>query len=249
MQALLGLAALRERRPGRNSMHILLIEDHRDIAENVTEFLEGHGDTVDYAADGVTGLHLAVTHVYDVIVLDLMLPGLDGLSVCRKLRQEGHVTTPVLMLTARDLLSDKVTGFEVGADDYLVKPFSLIELAARLAALVRRATRPTGARTLEVADLRFDLNTLQAERQGRPLKLNPTTRRLLACLMQNSHRVVTRSELERELWGDDPPEGDVLRAHMHALRSAIDRDFDRKLLHTVHGTGYRLADDPHATAD
>lgn len=230
-------------------MQILLIEDHQDIAENVTEYFEGRGDTVDYAADGITGLHLAVTHSYDVIVLDVMLPGLDGLSVCRKLRHEGQIWTPVLMLTARDLLSDKVAGFEAGADDYLVKPFSLVELAARLRALVRRASRPVGARTLEVADLRFDLDTLQAERAGQPIKLNPTTRRLLACLMQNSHRVVTRSELERELWGDDPPEGDVLRAHMHALRSAIDRGFARKLLHTVHGTGYRLVDEPYAVAD
>ena len=227
-------------------MHILLIEDHRDIAENVTEYFEGRGDTVDYAADGLTGLHLAVTNSYDVIVLDVMLPGLDGVSLCRKLRQEGQVGTPVLMLTARDLLSDKVAGFEAGADDYLVKPFSLVELAARLKALVRRASRPTGSRTLTVADLIFDLDTLQAERAGQPIKLNPTTRRLLACLMQNSHRVVARSELERELWGDDPPEGDVLRAHMHALRAAVDRGFERKLLHTVHGTGYRLADDPHA---
>ncbi|HSN71319.1 MAG TPA: response regulator transcription factor [Steroidobacteraceae bacterium] len=230
-------------------MHVLLIEDHRDIAENVTEYLEGRGDTVDYAADGVTGLHLAVTHRYDVIVLDVMLPGLDGLALCRKLRQEGLVGTPVLMLTARDLLTDKVAGFEAGADDYLVKPFSLVELAARLGALVRRASRPTGARALAVSDLRFDLDTLQAERQGQPVKLNPTTRRLLACLMQNSHRVVSRAELERELWGDDPPEGDVLRAHMHALRAAIDRGFERKLLHTIHGAGYRLSDDPNASPD
>jgi len=227
-------------------VRILLIDDHRDIAENIAEFCEGRGDTVDYAGDGITGLHLAVTGRFDVIVLDVTLPGLDGLELLRKLRGEGNVGTPVLMLTARDRLDDKIAGFDAGADDYLVKPFSLAELAARLAALVRRAARPAGTRRLEVADLSFDFDTLQAERGGQPVKLNPTTRRLLALLMQNAHRVVTRVELEHEIWGDDPPEGDVLRAHLHALRAAIDRGHEVKLLQTVHGTGYRLAAEPDA---
>lgn len=225
-------------------MHLLLIEDHADIAANIAEFFEPRGDTVAHAVDGEHGLQMALAGAYDAIVLDLMLPGLDGLSVCRRLRQAGHTRVPVLMLTAKDLLADKIEGFEAGADDYLVKPFSLAELDARLKALVRRASVPDTPRVLSVGDLRFDLDTLEAERGSEPVKLNPTTRRLLIVLLQNSHRVVTRAELERELWGDEPPHGDFLRAHMHALRTAIDKNFPVKLLHTIHGTGYRLSAEP-----
>lgn len=225
-------------------MHLLLIEDNADIAANVAEYFEPRGDSVDPAADGNEGLGKALTHSYDAIVLDLMLPGLDGLSVCRQLRQAGRTQVPILMLTAKDLLADKIEGFEAGADDYLVKPFSLAELDARLKALVRRARVPQAPRVLTVGDLSFDLDTLEAERGGERLKLNPTTRRILIFLMQNSHRVVTRAELERELWGEQPPQGDFLRAHVHALRTAIDRNFPLKLLHTVHGTGYRLSAEP-----
>jgi DNA-binding response OmpR family regulator len=225
-------------------MHLLLIEDHADIAANITEFFEARGDVVAHAFDGDEGLQQALNESYDVIVLDLMLPGLDGLSLCRQLRQAGRTQVPVLMLTAKDLLADKIEGFEAGADDYLVKPFSLAELDARLKALVRRARVPQASRILSVGDLRFDLDTLEAERGGERLKLNPTTRRLLIVLLQNTHRVVTRAELERELWGDNPPQGDFLRAHMHALRTAIDKNFAIKLLHTIHGTGYRLSAEP-----
>jgi DNA-binding response OmpR family regulator len=225
-------------------MRLLLIEDHRDIAANIAEFFEARGDAIEHALDGENGLQMALADSYDAIVLDLMLPGLDGLSLCRQLRHAGHTRVPVLMLTAKDLLADKIEGFEAGADDYLVKPFSLAELDARLKALVRRASVPEAPRVLGVGDLRFDLDTLEAERGGERLKLNPTTRRILIVLLQNSHRVVTRAELERELWGDQPPQGDFLRAHMHALRTAIDKNFPLKLLHTIHGTGYRLSAEP-----
>lgn len=222
-------------------MHLLLIEDHADIAANIAEFFEARGDIVEHASDGVSGLHAAMESEHDAIVLDLLLPGLDGLGLCRQLRQAGRTRVPVLMLTAKDLLSDKIEGFEAGADDYLVKPFSLAELDARLKALVRRARVTETPRALSVGDLHFDLDTLEAERDGERLKLNPTTRRILIVLLQNSHRVVTRAELERELWGDQPPQGDFLRAHMHALRTAIDKNYSVKLLHTIHGTGYRLS--------
>jgi DNA-binding response OmpR family regulator len=220
-------------------MNLLLIEDHGDIAANIAEYFEARGDTVDYAADGNTGLAMALGGSHDALVLDLMLPGLDGLSLCRKLRQAGRTRVPILMLTAKDLVAEKIEGFEAGADDYLVKPFSLAELDARLKALLRRAS-PQEPRTLNVGDLRFDLDTLEAERGGERLKLNPTTRRILVMLMQNANRVVARAELERELWGEQPPEGDFLRAHMHALRASIDKNFPVKLLQTVHGIGYRL---------
>lgn len=225
-------------------MRLLLIEDHRDIAANISEYFEARGTTVIHEVDGESGLQKALAESFDAIVLDLMLPGLDGLSLCRQLRQAGRTRVPVLMLTAKDLLEDKIEGFEAGADDYLVKPFSLIELDARLKALSRRASVTQTARVLTVADLSFDLDTLEGQRGGEPVKLNPTTRRILMLLMQNTHRVVTRAELERELWGDQPPQGDFLRAHMHALRTAIDKNFPVKLLHTIHGTGYRLTADP-----
>jgi DNA-binding response OmpR family regulator len=229
-------------------MRILLVEDHQDIAANISEYFGARGDVVDHAADGIRGYQMATSQPYDVIVLDLMLPGIDGLTVCRRLRGDAHLRTPILMLTAKDLLANKVDGFEAGADDYLVKPFSLVELSARLMALTRRAARLAESSVLTVGDLRFDLNTLMADRGGEPVKLNPTTRRLLTVLMRNAHRVVTKTELEHEIWGNTPPEGDVLRAHMHALRAAIDKGFGRKLLLTVHGTGYRLAVDDETAA-
>jgi DNA-binding response OmpR family regulator len=225
-------------------MRLLLIEDHVDIAANISEYFEARGIHIEHESEGVAGLQKALAEPFDAIVLDLMLPGLDGLTLCRQLRQAGRTRVPVLMLTAKDLLEDKIEGFEAGADDYLVKPFSLIELDARLKALMRRANVPQAPRVISVADLTFDLDTLEAQRGGEPVKLNPTTRRLLMLLIQNTHRVVTRAELERELWGDQPPQGDFLRAHMHALRSAIDKNFSLKLLHTIHGTGYRLTADP-----
>jgi DNA-binding response OmpR family regulator len=201
----------------------------------------GNGHQIDHVLTGEDGLSRARDAHYDVIVLDLMLPGMDGLAVCRALRGELKSTTAVLMLTAKDLVVDKVAGFEAGADDYLIKPFSLLELEARLGALARRSAPRPSEDVLRIAGLTYDPNTLSAERDGVAIKLNPSTRRLLVLLMQNTHRVVTRRELERELWGDQPPDGDVLRAHMYALRNAIDKPFPRKLLHTHHGEGYRLA--------
>lgn len=221
-------------------MRVLLVEDHHDIAENVCEYLSSRGHKIEHAPTGEDALERMGARSFDVIVLDLMLPGRDGLSVCRSLRAELRVQTPVLMLTAKDLVVDKVAGFEAGADDYLVKPFSLLELEVRVAALSRRGAPRTSEGRLRVAGLSYDPDTLEAERDGIAIKLNPSTRRLLLLLMQNSHRVVSRRELERELWGDEPPDGDVLRAHMYALRNAVDKPFSQKLLHTHHGEGYRL---------
>jgi DNA-binding response OmpR family regulator len=219
-----------------------LIEDHRDIAEMVGSYLESRGYTIDFAEDGVTGLHLAVVNDYDAIVLDLMLPGLDGLAVCRKLREEARRDTPLLMLTARDTQQDKVTGLDAGADDYLVKPFDIRELEARVRALVRRRRGQIAAEVLRVADLSLDTGTLEVSRAGRPLTLTPTALKLLTVLMRASPRVVSRQDLEREVWGDLLPDSDTLRSHLYTLRKVIDKPFERPLLHTVHGAGYRLAD-------
>lgn len=222
-------------------MRILIIEDNSDLAANIYDYLEGHGHTADAAADGITGLHLAVTNDYDVIILDLTLPGMDGLSVCRKLRAEASSTIPVIMLTARDTLDDKLSGFDAGADDYLVKPFALPELGARLKALQRRNAGSTG-HLLQVADLSFNTETLEARRSGKAITLTPTGLKILELLMRKSPQVVSRRDTEQAVWGDSPPDSDALRSHMHTLRAALDHPFDRKLIHTVHGIGFRLVD-------
>lgn len=220
---------------------ILLIEDHHDIAAMVCEHLEFIGYEVDYAADGVTGLHLAVTGNFDAIILDLMLPGMDGMEICRKYRNEAGGSTPILMLTARDTLEDKVAGLDAGADDYLVKPFEMEELDARLRALLRRAGGGVAPQLLKVGDLEFDTGTLQAKRAGKTITLTPIGMKLLVALMKASPRVVSRRALEREAWGDIVPDSDALRSHLYNLRKAIDKPFDQPLLHNLPGMGYRLA--------
>jgi DNA-binding response OmpR family regulator len=222
-------------------MRILVIEDNSDIAANIGDYLAENGHIVDFAGDGVTGLHLAVVEDFDAIVLDLTLPGMDGLEVCRKLRQEARKQTPVLMLTARDALEQKLAGFDSGADDYLVKPFALQELEARLSVLARRTKGPK-SRILNVADLEYNLDTLTVSRGGKLLQLNPTGLKLLQWLMEASPSVVTRRELEMRVWGEELPDSDSLRVHIHGLRAAIDKPFGKPLIHTRHGIGYCLVD-------
>lgn len=220
-------------------MRILIIEDNSDLAANIYDFLEAKGHTLDAAADGITGLHLAIVNNYDAIVLDIMLPGMNGYEVCKKLREEAEKQTPVLMLTAKDTLDDKLAGFAIGADDYLVKPFELQELEVRLLALQRRKTGST-TRKLTVSDLSFDIDTLTVKRQDKSITLTPTGLKILELLMRKSPHVVSRREIEHLLWGDEPPDSDAIRSHMHTLRAAIDHPFDKPLIHTVHGIGFRL---------
>ncbi len=221
-------------------MYALIIEDNPDIVANLYGFLEPLGYTLDVALTGSAGVARAIASHYDVIVLDLELPGLDGIEVCRQLRKERRLATPILMLTARDTVKDKLTGFEVGADDYLVKPFSLVELEARLKALVRRARNETVEHILEFGELRFDLSRLEATRAGHKLALTPTGYKILEALMRKAPALITRDELLREIWGDDPPDSDALRTHIHALRQAMDRPFVTPMLRTLPGSGYRL---------
>ena len=223
-------------------MRILVIEDNTDIAANLGDYLEDRGHIVDFAADGVTGLHLAVVNEFDAIVLDLNLPGMDGLEVCRKLRGDARRQTPVLMLTARDALEQKLAGFDSGADDYLVKPFAIQELEARLRALIRRDRRQVSAEVLKVADLILDTASLRVTRGGKEIQLSPIGLRLLTILMRESPRVVTRRDIEREIWGDALPDSDTLRSHLYNLRKVIDKPFEKQLLHTIHSAGYRLAE-------
>ncbi len=221
---------------------ILLVEDNRQIAEMVGESLERRGYSLDYATDGTTGYRLASTNSYDVIVLDLMLPGMDGLAVCRRLREEAKKATPVLMLTARDTLNDKLIGLDAGADDYLVKPFEIRELEARIRALIRRDRKQVSAQILKVSDLVLDTATLKVTRGGQTLAVSPIGLKLLAILMRESPRVISRRDIEREVWGDMLPDSDTLRSHLYNLRKVIDKPFPQPLLHTIHSAGYRLAD-------
>lgn len=222
-------------------LKILVVEDNPDLAANLVDFLSARGHLVDAAGDGLTGLHLAETQDFDVILLDLILPGMDGISLCRHLRGETGLDTPILMLTARDTLDDKIAGLEAGADDYLVKPFALREVAARIDALARRAKASVTRAELRVADLSFDTATLRVSRGGREIALPRIPLRMLEALMRASPRVLGREELERAIWGDAPPDSDAVRTHLHLLRAAIDKPFPQALLHTLRGMGWRIA--------
>ena len=229
-------------------MRILIIEDDADIAANLHDYLESAGYEVDAASDGMTGLHLAVTQAWDAILLDVSLPGMDGLTLCRKLREEAHCDTPVLMLTARDTLDNKLRGFGCGADDYLVKPFSLKEVGARLVALIKRYKGQVTPTVLHCADIRLDPTTLQVERAGRPVKLPPKCLHLLHILMQAPNRVFRRAELETAIWGEQLSDSDTLRTHIYTLRRALAAHGEDELIETVHGFGYRIVVDdarPH----
>lgn len=221
-------------------MKLLFIEDNRDILANLYQYFEALGYKVDSATDGLSGLALAASEEFDVIVLDLRLPRLDGLDVCRQLRQVHHRHTPVLMLTARSSLEEKIDGFDSGADDYMLKPFELPELDARLKALVRRARGPQPV-TLGYADVVLDLDMREARRAGRRVELSPIGFRMLALLLKAAPKLVSKAEMEREIWGNSPPETDALRSHVYALRQAIDKPYQVPLLHTLHGVGYRLS--------
>ncbi len=228
--------------PDAAPIRALIVEDNRDICGNIATYLEKLGYVLDFAHDGVTAMNLALINPFDVIVLDLMMPRMDGLTFCQRLRADAEIETPVLMLTARDTLDDRLKGFDAGADDYLVKPFALQELHARIRALYKRSHR-NAHNLLTVGDLTLSRSTLQVHRAGQRVEINPAGMKLLRRLMEQSPAVVDRDELETLLWADERPDGDALRSHMYKLRQAIDRPFDRPLIHTVHRIGYRIAED------
>lgn len=226
-------------------MKILIIEDNPDIVANLYEYFEPQGHVLDNARTGPSGLALAFESNFDVIILDGMLPGLDGLEVCKLLRKGPNSNVPILMLTARDTTQDKVDGLYAGADDYLVKPYSLIELEARLQALHRRSSTNLDNQVKAFGDLQIDTALYSAYRNGQRLSLSPSLFKLLGVLVRAAPNVVTREVLERELWKEDPPMSDALRSHIHSLRQAVDKPFpeSRPMIITVQGIGYRLADD------
>ena len=218
-------------------MHLLLIEDDFDLSRTLVQYLELSGYVCDHAIDGLKGLNLLQEHNYDVLILDLMLPMMDGLHVCERLRSEGN-DIPILMLTARDSLKDKLEGFRAGTDDFLVKPFAFEELTMRIEALARR--RSGQVRKLQVDDLKLDLDMHIATRNDEVLHLTPTGWKLLETLVRASPAAVSRQTLERAVWGDNPPESNALKVHMFHLRKALDGNFEEQMLHTLSGYGFRL---------
>lgn len=231
------------RDPGRGgwpnvALKILIVEDEHDIAANIWDFLEWRGCVVDHAANGEHGLQRAMTDSFDVIILDLGLPGLDGLDLCRRLREAGR-SVPVLMLTARDSLDDCLRGFEHGADDYMVKPFVMRELEVRIRALHRRQM-PVLDACLQVGDLSYSPRSMLAERDGRSIALTVAQGHILDVLMRESPSVIRREAIAFLLWGEEGGSFAALHTHVCALRALIDRPFGSELLQTVHGIGYRL---------
>jgi two-component system OmpR family response regulator len=221
-------------------MRVLVVEDDPAISAFVTRGLREAGFTVDEAADGDTGLQLALTEPYDAAVVDLMLPRRDGLSLIEELRRTGGAT-PVLILTARRSVDDRVRGLQAGGDDYLTKPFAFAELLARVQALIRRATRVTESPRLVVGDLTLDRMTREVERQGRRIDLRPREYALLELLMRNAGRVVSKTMILSQVWGYSfDPGSNVVDVLVFRLRDKIDRGFATPLLHTVRGIGYVL---------
>ncbi|MFT5136008.1 MAG: DNA-binding response OmpR family regulator [Arenicella sp.] len=223
-----------------NNTRVLIIEDHKQIAEMLYDYFERRDYELDYASDGRMGYNLACQNEYDIILLDLMLPEMDGLEVCRKLREEAKVFAPILMLTARDTLEDKVTGLDMGADDYLVKPFEILELEARVNALMRRKGQVSQQEILTVGELCLNTGTLEVIRADQAIYLSPIGLKILTILMKESPKVVSRNQLEHEIWGDILPDSDTLRSHMYNLRKQVDKPFATPLLQTIQSRGYRI---------
>lgn len=218
---------------------VLLVEDNREIAGMLFDYFESMEMELDYADNGELGLKLAQENDFDIILLDLMLPRMDGLTVCNKLREAGS-NTPILMLTALDSRDDQLKGFQHGADDYLTKPFDLDILNARMEALLRRYKGKVASSKLTYGKVTIDQKTHRAFRDDKLLALNPTTYTILELLCLKAPEVVTRNQIAYQLWQEDEPNNDVLRSHIYQLRNQLDKPFETALLITVPKVGFRL---------
>jgi DNA-binding response OmpR family regulator len=222
-----------------STLHCLLVEDETNIAKSIGEYMEQKGHVFDYASNGQQGLSLALDTYYDLVILDLNLPSMDGLEVCLQLRDKADRHIPILMLTARDSIDDKVTGFTAGADDYLTKPFSLEEFEVRCIAVSRRHLLNV-KELIELGPLLIDRKRKQVKRQRQTIELSVMGYKILSVLAETYPQVVSRSELSHKLWGDQPTESDALRSHIYQLRSVLDKPFECPLIKTVHGVGFTL---------
>ncbi|EAR57662.1 putaive two-component response regulator [Photobacterium sp. SKA34] len=218
---------------------ILLVEDNREIAGIIFDFFESLGMELDFADNGELGLQLAMKNNFDIILLDLMLPRMDGLTVCNRLRDAGN-NTPVLMLTALDNKSDMLDGYKHGADDYMTKPFDLDILEARMNALVKRYHGTVSHTVLKFGALKINQKTRQAYREEKLLALNPTTYTILELLCSKAPEIVTRQEIAEKLWQENEPSNDVLRSHIYQLRNQLDKPFSSPMLTTIPKVGFRL---------
>ncbi len=225
---------------GSSGQRLLLVEDDLDLAEGIGDFLARRGWQVAHARHGALALRLAAADRPAVIILDRTMPGMDGLAVCRALRSGPLAAIPILMLTAADSLPERLEGFAAGVDDYLVKPFAPTELEARLTALIRRSGTAVGGGVLRCAGLELDPATREVRHAGRPVEVTRMGFSILEILLRCSPAVVPRAELERELWGDEPPGSDALRSHVFTLRTALDGVGGAGLLRTHRGVGYQL---------
>ncbi len=222
-------------------MRILVVEDERKISAYVRRGLEEQGYAVDVAFTGPEGLDWAQAAPYDLILLDIMLPEMDGIAVCKELRKLGN-RAPILMLTARDAIDDRVTGLDAGADDYLVKPFAMKELLARVRAMTRRATHASKSPVLQVANLTLDTLTHYVRRDGKLIKLTAKEFAVLECLMREPERVLTRTMIAEHVWNYDVyNQSNIVDVYIRNLRRKIDDGYDHKLIHTVRGAGYRIS--------
>lgn len=220
-------------------MHILIVEDNRDIADNIADYFEVEGYSYDFAMNGITAVSKVRSEEFDLIILDLMLPGIDGIEVCKTVRTDCNRHIPIIMLTARDTLPDKLEGFDAGTDDYLTKPFALEELGARIKALVVRDPKNQN-KVVQVGELELVPETRIVQRAGQRIKLNNTCYQILHILMLASPRIVSKDELELKIWHGMVPGSDVIRSNIYTLRSKIDKPFNSPVLHTEHGVGYSI---------
>jgi len=225
------------------ALDILVVEDNAALARNIADYLEPLGHRLDFAEDGRSGLALALSRPFHVVILDIALPLMDGLAVCQALREKADRHVPVLMLTARDTLEDKLDGFRCGADDYLTKPFALAELTARCLALSQRYRLGVN-HVLQIGPLEIDRQSGVVRRAGETLRMTAATYRILRLVAEAHPRTLPRFELSRGVWGEDPPDSDSLRSHIHLLRQVLDKPFAWPMLETVHGIGFRLRVEP-----
>lgn len=221
-----------------------MVEDHYELASTLCEFLEAHGFVIDHARNLFTARNLLKNNPYHILLLDINLPDGSGYDLCQWLRTEQGIDIPVLMLTARDTLDDKIKGFSSGTDDYLIKPFDFNELVMRVRALIKRSTGEVSNSKLQIHDLILDSSQQTIQRAGKSIELPPIQFKLLKLLMRNSPKVITKQEIIIELWGDAEPESDALRSHIYNLRKMVDKPFNQKLIHTVSGVGLKVSLEP-----
>lgn len=225
----------------KRTIRMLIVEDHAGLATNLLEFFDDSRYILDFAPDGLTAIHLIATNEYDIIILDVMLPGLSGFEVCKRIRNDIQCATPIIFVTSKDQLHDKEQGFNLGADDYLIKPFDLRELQLRVDALYRRKIGFSKASEINVADIHFNLGTFMVRTdEGKQLELSGTAARIFEELIKAYPNFLSYAELQDSVWGEREVDMNTLRTHVYSLRKLLQDAFHYPMIRTMHGRGYRL---------